>query len=121
MSYKSEWFDKVQIEKIVDNLGYSIITEDLLDRDADNKSLAGGYGANIVDKLRRHPLTVAAEYEKIMEREYEDIKQLRIERRPYQRRADGLQQCSCGWTGQGTGYNGALIEGDRCPECGLFL
>jgi len=35
---------------------------------------------------------------------------------------ENLFECAvCGWQGKGTGHQGALIEGDRCPECGVRL
>ncbi len=121
MSYKSEWFTKSQVERIEDSFDY-IKAEDLLDRDGRGECLDGGYGANILDKLRRHPLVVTAEIEEVIECEYEQIKALRIERWQYPRDEEtGLWRCSCGWAGEGTGYNGALVEGDRCPECGIYL
>lgn len=121
MSYKSVWFEKAHIEKIADSFD-CIKAEDLLDRDGSGECLEGGYGANILDKLRRHPLAATAEIKAIVECEYEQIKALRIERLPYQRdEKAGLWRCRCGWTGEGTGHNGALLEGDRCPDCSVHL
>jgi hypothetical protein len=32
-----------------------------------------------------------------------------------------IPTCYCGWTGKGTGYRGAFVHGDRCPQCGETL
>lgn len=32
-----------------------------------------------------------------------------------------LPDCSCGWSGKGTGRGGKFVKGDRCPKCGESL
>ena len=32
-----------------------------------------------------------------------------------------LPDCGCGWRGTGSGRNGAIVRGDRCPSCGASL
>lgn len=36
-------------------------------------------------------------------------------------RENPFECASCGWRGKGTGRDGALVEGDRCPDCGSYL
>jgi len=32
-----------------------------------------------------------------------------------------LPDCTCGWSGKGTGPGGKFVKGDRCPNCGETL
>ena len=32
-----------------------------------------------------------------------------------------LPDCDCGWRGRGSGRVGAIVRGDRCPDCGQPL
>ena len=32
-----------------------------------------------------------------------------------------LPDCSCGWSGKGTGPGGRFVGGDKCPKCGEAL
>ena len=34
---------------------------------------------------------------------------------------DDLPDCSCGWSGKGTGPDGQFVKGDKCPVCGESL
>lgn len=40
---------------------------------------------------------------------------------PLARAVTELPDCSCGWSGKGTGPRGRFMKGDRCPECGESL
>lgn len=34
---------------------------------------------------------------------------------------NSLPDCPCGWRGEGTGPDGQIVRGDRCPRCGNYL
>jgi len=50
-----------------------------------------------------------------------DYKSLLPERAPAREGRNVFECVVCGWTGKGTGRDGALVEGDRCPGCGTHL
>jgi len=117
MSYKSAWIEKEEVKQIAKKFG--LAAGDLLDRGADGEVFDGAYVGNIANKLRMHPLVIKAVIEDYLSR----FKQRsRVETTltidDYKRR---VWECGCGWSGPGTGNKGGLIDGDRCPDCGVYL
>jgi len=66
MSYKSRWFNKKEVQKIAKHFCISN-ADDLCDR-YDTEHFAGGFGGNIENKLRLHPLTRNKEITEFMPR-----------------------------------------------------
>ena len=113
MSYKTRWFNKKEIQKIAKHFGISKVG-DLCDR-SDTEVFDGAYGGNIENKLRLHPLIVTKKIDDYLSHFDQEIE------RTQGKHGRGVWGCSCGWTGKGTGRDGRLVEGDRCPDCGTYL
>ena len=45
----------------------------------------------------------------------------RVRNNPIHEAYQELPDCSCGWSGKGSGPDGQFMKGDRCPDCGERL
>ncbi len=109
MSYKTRWFNQKLVSEVAEHFDVPL---ELLIEQGD-----GAYGCNMESKLRNHPdhthAGISEYFEALCQADRVPVGSIDS--------SDGLLYCDCGWIGKGTGNGGRLIEGDRCPECGVHL
>lgn len=111
------WLNEEEVEQISNNLLLDV--RYLLDRDSNAESCGGAYLKNIIEKLKRHPLIKEGQIAELISKFQRVDVRKNINIGSY--RNVRLWECSCEWTGFGTGHDGKLIDGDRCPDCGNYL
>jgi hypothetical protein len=116
MSYKSAWFGKASLRRIANDFNVKVS----LLQGIGTERFAGAYGSTLQNRLRQHTDRSFADIDK-----YLSIFHNRIKIQKFSDAWEGGEnefECGvCGWQGKGTGYRGALREGDRCPNCGVHL
>jgi len=117
MSYKTEWFEQKSILRIAKH--FDVSADSLFDQG--RTDITGAYGSNVENKLNHHPLFSRKEIQEFLEQEADRCASHRTAFQGTVRGTNRFWECTCGWRGKGTGNNGALIEGDRCPDCNTYL